>query len=263
MTQPNPVLMVTLNNQHLTRLAVRTVHWQTLNPSPYLFVIDNGSTDNTPAWLHQRGIDHSAYPATLRQSLSHVWNVGLNYLFSLGAQHVLVVNNDILLPPNLYGDLLSDPAGFVTGVGDSSESLKQSLLDRTAHAASNRRPHPDFSCFLIRKWVWDAIGPFDENFKGAFCEDLDYHLRMNAVGIEAVSAGVPFWHYASATIKSADPQFRNEILRNAEANRAYFLRKWKVPVPTPENGGVEYYRLFGQSSPESSPSEQPREGLPD
>jgi len=245
-TEPHSILMVTMDNWSLTKGALESV--RRLKGIPNVLVLDNSSTDATLPQLRSREwswIDLSSHRN--RPSLSTLWNLGLSYFFdTLGRSHVLVVNNDVLLPRTMYTELLSDGAGFVTGVGDSSESLRHSVSRHTTrNAPRQRRPHPDFSCYMIRRWVWDRVGPFDENFRGAFCEDLDYHVRMHKAGVEAVSINVPYWHYASATVKNADPELRRHIQSCAEANRGYFLRKWGVPVPTPENEGREYYRLFG------------------
>ena len=104
---------------------------------------------------------------------------------------------------------------------------------------SARRPHPDFSCYLIRKWVYDRVGPFDEKFEGAFCEDWDYHVRLHRAGVEAYCIDLPFWHFGSQTIKNSPSDQADAIARQADRNREYFFRKWGFRGAT-----AEYYAQF-------------------
>lgn len=51
---------------------------------------------------------------------------------------------------------------------------------------ATQRPHPDFSCLLIRSEVADAVDWFDEAYFPTFCEDYpDMHVRMHRAGIRA------------------------------------------------------------------------------
>ena len=204
-----------------------------------VWVIDRGSTDGTLEWLNSLSWDVqdgvklgpwvSHWPDML--SLAATWNRALSQLFNRGEEHVLVANNDIELHFDAYRKLLADPAGFVTCVGVGAD---QWVKNSKENINPNRRPHPDFSCFLIRRWVWEKVGPFDENYKIAFCEDNNYHCQMHQAGIEAVCLDVPFLHHASMTIKTAPRWRQNEISRQAEANREYFYKKWGFRIGSPE-----------------------------
>jgi|WetSurMetagenome_2_1015567.scaffolds.fasta_scaffold04516_3 FkbM family methyltransferase len=101
------------------------------------------------------------------------------------------------------------------------------------------RPHPDFSCYLIHREVWEKVGRFDEEFKGAFCEDWDYHVRLHKAGVDAHCISVPFYHVGSATINAMSPADAEKLSKQAGSNREYFKQKWGV-----EGGTPEYYSLF-------------------
>ena len=107
------------------------------------------------------------------------------------------------------------------------------FIRRGLKLRERRRPHPDFSCFLMREHVWRTVGPFDEDF-WAFCGDNSYHLRMERAGIRAVSIDVPFYHVASGTLKSVDAEQRDRICKLADADRATFERKYGFSVTGPE-----------------------------
>jgi len=78
------------------------------------------------------------------------------------------------------------------------------------------------------------VGPFDENFTGAYAEDSDYHVRMHKAGIRAISIDVPFYHVASGTIKNASADVAKQIGTNADRNREYFRQKHGFAIGSPE-----------------------------
>lgn len=199
----------------------------------WLYIIDNASTDGTGEWLRTLGVRTTLVTHRRPVGLHKVWNEALTLAFdSLRLPFALVVNNDVILRTDTYRLLRDDGALLVTGVGvDSVEAME--ACDPKA-----RSPHPSFSCFFMRKEVWDHIGEFDEQFH-AYCGDLDYHLRMHAAGIEASAIAVPFAHVGSATMKLASNEERDRLQKLADNDRLLFEKKWGCKV-----GTDEYYRRF-------------------
>lgn len=233
--QIHPVIMPTRNCLPLTQKAITSVKAQTIPTE--LLVIDNGSTDGTPQWLWANGIQYVSLPSA---SVSGMWNAGVRWAFTL-ADYCLVINNDVELIPETYERLLSHGGQFVTGVGVSEKdkfkstqrvNKKAGELGMTWNIAE--RPHPDFSCFLIRSSAFDKVGPFDEAFQGAYAEDLDYHVRMHRAGVKAVCINLPFLHHAAGTLKSASKVDQVRIQKQADKNRAYFKQKWGATPATSE-----------------------------
>jgi len=240
----NPCIMLTRNNLHLTRKAVKTILAQDLEGGVDLFIIDNGSTDGTIPWLFTQRDLHWVCPSPPLSGVAESWNRGLAMFFGMGADYVLVVNNDIELRPDTYRHLINDGGGFVTAVGSDDPEKIKALNEPDA---SKKRPHPDFSCYLIRREVWEKVGPFDEKFLIAYAEDSDFHCRLHASGITAIALELPFLHYGAQTIKNADTADQIRIKTQAEKNREYFKQKYGFSV-----GSVEYYNYFGTGSPESA-----------
>jgi GT2 family glycosyltransferase len=87
---------------------------------------------------------------------------------------------------------------------------------------------------MLSKKCYQDVGPFDERFLGAYCEDCDYHVRMHRKGWVAESINYPFLHHASGTIKSAGAEKADEICKLAQANRDRFYEKWGKHIGTPE-----------------------------
>lgn len=233
----NPIICPVRNNLSLTRKAIKTFQAQDIGET-YILVINNASTDGTNEYLQtKRGVAAMHYNPPL--SVAASWNRALEFVFISGAQYALVVNNDVELRPDTYRRLLEDGGGFVTAVG------RREWPEESGPPSAEKRPHPDFSCYLIRKEVYYKVGPFDENFLCAFGEDWDYHVRLHQAGITAYCIDLPFLHHGSMTIKNADLAEVRQIQIQAAKNREYFQKKWGMAGASPE-----YYAFFGNEAPQ-------------
>jgi GT2 family glycosyltransferase len=186
-------------------------------------VIDNGSTDETSAgWWSPSGCSPVVYLG-VNCGVSFGWNFGLSGLFdSPHCGHVLVINNDVVLPPWFYRQLLEYDKPFISGVSvDKMEQIEKPAPFDSIH------PHPDFSAFLIKREVWEKVGPFDERMKH-YASDNDFHVRAHKAGIPLWKANVPFYHERSSTLNRATPEERQEIETQANKDREVFKSKWGV-----------------------------------
>jgi len=149
-------------------------------------IIDNGSTDGTAEWTKPPGVSPVIYRNN-NLGVSKGWNDGLADLFaSPFCEHVLVAGNDTVLGPWTYSALLSYNVPFVSG-----SSCRQHGPDRQIRpSAGELVPHPDFSCFLVKKEVWEKVGPFDESMV-SWASDCDFHYRALPLGIQLWKANVP------------------------------------------------------------------------
>lgn len=232
------VIMPVLAHVAMTNRAVASVQ-RLLAPGgghPTLIAMDNGSSDGCGPLL--RSLTNTlvfTYPRT--RSLNRIWNDALTLCFDrLRQPYVLVANNDVVLHRDTYVALVADGGLFVTAVGRD-----RAVDDEPLPSPLPRRPHPDFSCFLIRRECWERVGRFDESY-WAFASDCAYHLRMHAMGIEAVSLPVPFFHESSGTLKYASNAMRDFICKKADEDRATFLRQHGFTVGSPE-----YYAKFAEA----------------
>lgn len=221
----NLVIIPVVNNPILTKRCLDSVLAQDIPCQP--FVILNGSQD-CAAVVRSYGRRITSIAHFEAVSLNSVWNTALTMVFdSLKLEHVLVINNDVILRPDTYSLLLADGGGFVTGVGVDS-------MDQThvIHPES-KSPHPTFSCFLIHKWVWEKVGKFDERY-WAFASDCQYHLRMDRMGIDAYQIDVPFYHEGSGTMKHMSNEDRDALQKRADADRDEFVRQHGFSIASPE-----------------------------
>jgi GT2 family glycosyltransferase len=233
--KPNYIVMPIYNCLALTRDAIASCLAQDIPGGVrVLCVIDRG-TDGVAHWLRAQGPMVQVVEAP-GCGVSKAWNLALGHVFdALRLPTALVVNSDVRLRPDTYRRLRDDSGVFVTCVGTSSGATFPG-----GEPSGKTRPHPDFSCYLIRRECWERVGQFDPGMR-IYCSDGDFHLRMHQAGIEAYCLDLPFWHYASGTLKEADPEDRGRILAQATADRLAFFNKWGCDMGSPN-----YYKKFGE-----------------
>lgn len=158
--------------------------------------------------------------------LARGWNRGINDLLDQGCDYVFVPNVDIEVRDDSLDNLVRaaeakpDYLLWTMSTWADRASLDRAVLD------DHWMPYPDFSAFMIDRRCWDLVGEFDENFKPAYDEDLDYHWRIHLTGFEAGHyEGSRFYHVGSATI-NLDAALRSANRTTHAANDAYFIRKW-------------------------------------
>ena len=226
----NPVLILTRNNLELTKRCVASVEAQDIPTQ--VCIVDNGSTDGSTEWARKNGYLWSCY--NHNAGVSKAWNIGLQLLLEDSRRpHVLVLNNDTVLPPWFYRELLAYDVPFVTGLAQSDMA---EIAEPKAPAALD--PHPDFSAFLIRREAWEAVGPFDEGMK-LYASDCDWHVRAHRKGISLWKSSTSYYHIRSSTIRLASDEERQKIQTQANEDRAKFRQLYgRVP------GDPTYDELF-------------------
>lgn len=197
-------------------------------------IIGNGAIDGTVQVLTARywnepRVEIAAFAGM--RSLHTIWNRWIERALEHEA-YVMVVNNDVVLRPDTYRLLRDDGGLFVTGVS-VGRMEEIATCDPTS-----KRPHPDFSCFLIRRECWERVGRFDEDLF-AYAGDASYHLMMDRAGVDAVSLAVPFYHERSSTIRLVHNDLRDWLQKRADEDRETFKRKYGFAV-----GSDEYYAQF-------------------
>lgn len=181
--------------------------------------------------------------------VSRAWNRVIEDLLIDGCRYVIVPNLDLVLKSNAIDNLVAhaerNPGPIVWTATQWG--------DRDIEAATEEDtviPHPHFSMFMVDHRLLAEVGGFDENFVGAYNEDLDMHWRIRLAGHEAVAYnGSRFFHYGSRTIL-ADPLLaeRNHVTHTKNNN--YFNEKWGYKPPTANDPFTDGMYRFPFNDPE-------------
>ena len=221
-------------------------------PTPRIYVVDNGSTDNSVAELHREFGDRIILLANERNLLyAGGNNVGILRALADGCSHLLLLNNDTAVAPTLLQRLLEAEER----VGDAVLCPKIYYADRPdilwyaggrlnlrrariSHRGIREQDHGQHdrleetgwatgcALFAPRK-VFEAVGLLDDNFQ-LYSEDVDFCLRAKAVGFKVFYVpSAQVWHKVSSAI-------------GGNLSRAKLSRKWnslrrllKKHVPSP------------------------------
>src|SRR5262249_39830476 len=105
-----------------------------------------------------------------------------------------------------------------------------------------------FSCFLARKDMYLAVGPFDPVYTPCYWDDVDWAYRAMVLGLYQIMVveAATFEHVGSATMKAEDPSRHNaSFVRN---QRYYFAnwggRRGDEPFKTPFDGETPWIPPF-------------------
>ena len=162
-------------------------------------------------------------------SFSEGTNIGITFaLKALGPDHVLLLNNDVIVDPDFLSRLVevsesdakigivgprihnySHPNKLAFAGGRINLWLGQSHhvgLNETDQGKYSKVAEVDFiegSCFLVKRKVVEDIGMFDSAYV-AYWEDTDWCIRANRAGYKVVYVPTAqIWHKESST--SAGP----------------------------------------------------------
>jgi GT2 family glycosyltransferase len=231
----NAVLMVAYNNLELTKEAVKSVLAQDIPIS--LVFVDNGSTDGTFDWINGDLLENHQYTGmhtldvfrnSKNESPVKVVNLLFERIYRDGYKNILGVPNDVVLPSNMYREMLRWPRGIVTA---SQTDSKLFMQYEAATAVNTCTP---MAVAMIRKWAWQAFidkdGYFLDEGMEHYASDNDLALRMAACGIVGVQLDLQYWHFGSASHRLAPKKDGDRMRERANQDRAYFQRKWGFAV---------------------------------
>ncbi len=251
------IIMLTFNQLELTRQAITSLRRVTRQPYE-LIVVDNGSTDGTPAYLDDLAHDGVRVVKNAEnRGVAAGWNQGLRVATG---DCLMVVNNDIVVAGDWLERMVqlayTIPGCGLVGCRVSAASGAQAL----APDYQDLRDFPLFArryaeladgswfelarvvavAMLWRRDVYERVGEFDEQFSPANFEDDDYSLRTLLAGYRNVVANDVFIHHVGSASHGA---IASSVLAAAgKANRHHFLTKWgplATPIIAPRFGGYD------------------------
>lgn len=236
------IIILTYNQLECTKACIESIRQYT-NPNCYeLIIVDNASTDGTPAWLkEQKNIIYQL------NSKNEGFPKGCNIGISLAnpENHILLLNNDTIVTTNwlenLQNALESDEKIGAVGAMSNHNDNRQGApftytsveemqkLAKQNNIKTNEKELEDKVfligfCLLIKNEVMHQIGTLDEGYSPGYIEDNDLSLRILKLGYRLVLCHNVFIHHELGTSFRKD---WTKFYRILNKNRKYFYQKWK------------------------------------
>lgn len=197
----------TISKFDLLEVCIRSAMGGTVKPKR-IFVIDNSSGKlQEQEWLDDF---HNLIICTPPHNLGVAgsWNFFINH----NEDDVVICNDDVKFQSDTF-------EVFVEGV-------KQNPTGGIFYC-DDKYQGSEYSCFLVRRWVFDEIGPFDEQFYPAYFEDNDFNYRAKLAEVPIIRlSDLRFGHVGSATLKGYSPADLEKHHQEFRKNRERYVRKW-------------------------------------
>jgi GT2 family glycosyltransferase len=246
------IIIPVFNNLFDTISCLHSIQRNTKNYE--VFVVDNGSTDETPAYLKSQAEKNPSFHVITfpeNRGFAPACNAPL---VSAQGEYVVFLNNDTLVTPDWTEHLaeamplaektlgVSNVAlsGPVTGNAAGPQCIQtdqynmENLDDAAkAHYEKNQgnvhlAGFLSGFCLMVKRECLDDIGGFDENFQTGGWEDNDLCLRAWKAGWKScIDPSTYIHHYGQRTLKTLAapyaPQYR--------VNQLYFMDKHHNDTP--------------------------------
>ena len=255
------VIVVTWDNLALTRLCLESLLAHTHDVPFEVIIVDNGSSDGTPAYLQSLAGAEPRVRLILNER-----NDGFARACNQGARAALgdvlvFLNNDTVLSPGWLGGIVahlqSPDVGAVNPVTNRigteaevsertrtlGEFFECAARRRAAYAGKSRAAGMlAFFCLALRRDVWTRVGPLDEAFGRGLFEDDDYSARLRAAGYRLLCAeDVLVHHFGEASFGGLVTDGTYGAL--FDENRRRFEGKWKREWRRASRSEDERYRM--------------------
>ncbi len=230
------VIIPTYNRAQFLAEALDSVWNQTYRPIE-LLIVDDGSTDETPALVEKWTDEHDDDPEFAVRYL-HQENSGacaarnLGLIKSRGEYLTQVDSDDLIHPQKLvtqHSCLQAHPEAdfawsnriaFEDGSPVEMPRVCPSDVVQSTDVEENRRPQGTYpQAALFRREVCEEVGPWNEGL--ARWQDWEYSFRVALGRFSAVRTGNLYYHREHSSPSIGDLQFRAEgVSVNLDALRA-------------------------------------------
>jgi GT2 family glycosyltransferase len=239
------IVIPILDNFICNRLCLEGLLANTTGIDLEVLAVDNGSTDGTREYLEELS---AAFPEVNLLFADH--NLGfapaVNWgLSSARGDYLVILNNDVVLPPGWLAPLLhrlaAPEVGMVgpvtnrTGNEAQIETTYTTYEEMVRFAAERAASHAGrhfrgrmltMFCLALRRAVYEQIGPLDERFEIGLFEDDDYSMRVRSAGYSLLCAEDVFVHHFGEMSLGQLPQGTYGPLFHE--NRRRWEAKWSM-----------------------------------
>jgi GT2 family glycosyltransferase len=239
------LIILCCNELEYTRQCLESVLRHTRAPYE-LVLVDNGSTDGTPAYLEEvRTRPGPARVVVIRNESNRGFPAGCNQgLAEARGRYLVFLNNDTVVAEGWLERLIAwklhdwPRVGMVGAVSNYTAAPQQVAIDYAgvagldAFAARRARDYAGKAlevgrltgfCLLARREVFDNVGGFDERYELGFFDDDDLSVRARKAGFRLlVALNVFIHHYGSRTFQGLGIDCEQQL----RTNFARFKEKW-------------------------------------
>jgi GT2 family glycosyltransferase len=238
------IVVVTHDNLPFTRLCFESLLAHTADSDFELIVVDNGSGDGTPAYLAKLAERDARVRVLLNGKnlgFAPACNDGLGLA---GGEHLVLLNNDTMVPPGWLDGLLrhlDNPGVGLVGpvtnrIGNEAEVPTDygtwgEFLDFARRRAEDHPGEwlevrtPAMFCLAMRRQTYLHLGPLDERYEVGLLEDDDYADRARQAGYQLRCVEDVFvHHFGEASFGKLVPG--GEYARILKANQQRYAEKW-------------------------------------
>ena len=216
-------IVLNVNGRELVREALDSLGRMTY-PAFKLIVVDNGSTDGSQAAVREGYPDVMLIENGANLGFGEGNNVGMKYALDAGAEWILLLNNDIVVHPDMLSEMMkvaeSDPAIGMLAPKIYYHSRPEIFwyaggevnfwTGIVSHRGVGRRDSGQYDrvedtgyitgcAMLIRREVLERVGLFDPVYSPGYSEDADLSQRARRAGFRLVYVPqAKLWHKVSA-----------------------------------------------------------------
>ena len=251
-TLPQPkvsVVVLTYNNLELTKACLDSLLTQSQYPNLEIIVVDNHSSDQTPAYLTAWAKGHPDRIVILNPD-NKGFAAGNNLgLAAASGDYLVILNNDTVVTAGWVKGLIRHlqdhkEIGIIgpitNNIGNEAKVSTRygRIEDMPAEAAQMTRARMGewfeintlaFFCVMFPRSTYEQIGGLCEEYGLGFFEDDDYCRRVQRRGMRAVCAEDVFvHHHLSASFNTLGARKKQALF---EKNRAIYESKWGSWVP--------------------------------
>ena len=225
-----PVVVIPVFNQaHYTETCLAGLNAAGI-PDGQIVVVDNASTDDTPACL-------AARPAlqVIRNDANRgcgtAWNQGVRAFPT--ATWSIILNNDVLIPQGWLEGLLAFAEQEQVEVVSPAICGGEQDYDFPAHARrfmaamapAQRRGLALGCCFMVHRRVFERVGYFDDDRRLGGYEDDEFFRRTSQAGFRLAVTGRAFLHHFGSVTQKAIQASMNQPGASL-GDREYYRRKY-------------------------------------
>ncbi len=243
------VVVVTYNNIAFTRACLSSLGEHSDYAKLEIIVVDNASTDGSPAFLKEWVAAASNRRLILNDDNRGFAAANNQGLAVAAGDYLVMLNNDTYVTSGwvrtLFKHLKRDRSigliGPVTNnignearieiaYGDMTEMMQASSAYTRKHLGQVFQLRTlAFFCVMMPRSVFDRVGWLDEAFGRGFFEDDDYCRRIEKSGLRVVCAEDVFiHHHLSASFNKLKSEERQKLF---EQNKAVYEAKWGAWIP--------------------------------